>query len=78
MPESQLLYTPGPNQILKTVLGEIEKDSFITLPGKGGHSGLLPQKKTLCPHLETIVRSFIVMVQRGCGQLVDFLLISWW
>ena len=45
MPESQLLYTPGPNQILKTVLGEIEKDSFITLPGKGGHSGLLPQKK---------------------------------
>jgi len=28
--------------------------------------------------LERIVRSFIVMVQRGCGQLVDFLLISWW
>ena len=45
LPESQLLYTPGPNQILETVLGEIEKDSFITLPGKGGHSCL---NKKLC------------------------------
>lgn len=45
MPESQLLYTPGPNQNLKTVLDKIEKDSFITLPGKGGHSRLLLKKK---------------------------------
>ena len=34
--------------------------------------------KTVCPNLERIMRSFIVMVQRGCDQLVDFLLISWW
>ena len=26
------------------VLGKIEKDSFITLPGSGGHSGLMPSK----------------------------------
>ena len=25
-----------------------EKDSFITVPGKGGHSRLLPQE-TMCP-----------------------------
>lgn len=80
MPESQLLYTPGPNQNLKTVLDEIEKDSFITLPGKGGHSRLLLKKKktTLFPHLETTVRSFIVMVQWRCDQIVDILLMGWW
>ena len=43
----------------------------------GGHRGLLP-RKTVCPNLERLVRSFIVMVQRGCGQLVDDLLIGWW
>ena len=31
------------------VLGGVEKDSFIALPGKGGHSGLLPWK-TMCPN----------------------------
>ena len=29
--------------------GEVEKDSFITLPGKGGHTELLP-RKTMCPN----------------------------
>ena len=24
------------------VLGEVEKNTFIALPGKGGHSGLVP------------------------------------
>ena len=33
------------NQISETrVLGEVEKDSFIALPGKGGHSGLMPSQ----------------------------------
>ena len=31
------------------ILGEVEKNSFITLPGKGGHSGLMTSK-TACPH----------------------------
>ena len=30
------------------VLGEVEKNSFIALPGKGGHSGLVPLK-IVCP-----------------------------
>ena len=32
------------------VLGEIEKNSFTSLPGKGGDSGLMLSK--LCPNLE--------------------------
>ena len=33
------------NYILETVVsGEIEKDSFIALAGKGGNSGLMPSK----------------------------------
>ena len=48
------------------VLGEVEKYSFIALPGKGGHGGLLPLKTAL-PTREDLVRSFIPMVQgQGC------------
>ena len=40
-----------PNWILKIrVLGEVAKKIFIALPGKGGHSGLLPLK-TVWPSL---------------------------
>ena len=53
MPKAQLLYKLVPDQISETVLGEVEMDSFVTLPGKRGHSRLLPQK-TMCPHLEKI------------------------
>ena len=31
------------------VLDEVEKNSFIALPGKGGHSRLMPLK-TVCPN----------------------------
>ena len=31
------------------VLGEVEKNSFIALPGKGGHRGLLPWKTVSQP-----------------------------
>ena len=47
MPKAQLLCTPVPNRI--SVLGEVEMNSLIALPGKGGHSWLLPSK-TLCPN----------------------------
>ena len=30
-------------------MGEVEKNSFIALPGKGGHKGLMPSK-TVCPN----------------------------
>ena len=45
--ESSLLYTLMPNQILETdrkIVGKVEKDSFIALPGKGGHSRPMPSK----------------------------------
>ena len=41
---SASLYTGAEASLGDSVFGEVEKDSFITLPGKGGHSGLLPQK----------------------------------
>ena len=44
-------------------------NSFIALPGKGGHSGLLPSK-TVCPDLERVMKSFVVMIQRGHDQLI--------
>ena len=31
-------------------MGEVEKNSFIALPGRGGHSGLMPLK-TVYPNL---------------------------
>ena len=55
-----------------SILGEVEKNSFIALSGKGGHNGLNPSK------LERIVRNFIVIVQRGHDQLIIVLLIGWW
>lgn len=78
MPKAQLLYKLMPNRISETVLGEVETDSFITLPGKGGHSGLLPQKKKnyVSPLGED--RKFIVIVQRGHDQLMGILPIGWW
>ena len=40
------LCTPVPNWILETeFLDEVEKNSFIALPGKGGHSGRMPSKQ---------------------------------
>ena len=39
------------------VLGEVEKNSFIALPGKGGHSGFLTQKTT-CPKLGGFDKEF--------------------
>lgn len=75
MLKAHVLYIPVLNQTLETVLSEVEKDSSITLPDKGGHSGILPQK-TIYSNLERIVRSFVI--QRGCDQFVNILLMGWW
>ena len=48
---------PVPNQIRDRVLSEVEKNSFIALPGKGGHSGLVPSK-IVCPNLEGFGKEF--------------------
>ena len=47
MPKTQPLCTSAKSNLRDEVLGEVEKNSFIALPGKGGHSGLMPSE--LCP-----------------------------
>ena len=56
------------------VLGEVEKDSFIALPGKGEHTGLLP-RKTMCPNPRGSDEGFYnkgskvgLLTRRGCEQ----------
>lgn len=44
------------------VMGEVEKDSFIGLPGKGRHRRLL-LLKTMCSNLEGLAKSFIATIQ---------------
>ena len=44
---SASLYTVSESNLADRGLGEVEKDSFIALPGKGGHRGFLP-RKTMC------------------------------
>ena len=64
-------------------MDKVEETSFIASPGKGagaGRGGGAQQAnalRILCPTLEGIVKLFIVMVQKGHGQLIDFLLIGW-
>ena len=48
MLKTQLLCTGAESNFRDTVLGEVEKNSFIALPGKGEHSGLVAPK-TMCP-----------------------------
>ena len=52
MPEVQALYNGAKSSLRDRVLGEIEKKGFIALPGKGGHSGLMPVVPLMCPILE--------------------------
>ena len=61
--ETQPLFTGAEWKCGDSVLGEVEKNCFIALPGKRSHGGLMPVR--LCPALEWVVRSLIVMVQRG-------------
>ena len=45
--------------------GDIEKYRFVALPGKGRHTGLLPQKSTCPPSQEDWIKGFITMSPRG-------------
>ena len=40
-------------------MGEAEKDGFIALPGKGGHSRLPPTRKLCIPTWEDLMKSFM-------------------
>ena len=44
MKNSAFLNTGAESNLRDRVLSEVEKDSFISLPGKGGHSELMPSK----------------------------------
>ena len=67
------------NWILETELwGKEKRIALLLSQAKGPHQA--PHAlKTVCLHLERLVRSFIGMVQRGeLDQLMDTLLIGWW
>ena len=65
------------------VLGEVEKDSFIALPGKGRHRRLL-LSKTMCSNLGGFGKEFYsnhsrveLLIRLGCVQgLYYFNLVS--
>ena len=40
MPKTRPLYTGAESNLGDRALGEVEKDSFIALPGKGGNADL--------------------------------------
>ena len=63
------------------VLGEVEKNSFIGLPAKGGQQqdSALKTVSPLPPTPATWVVSRLDSVQgAGRGQLMGILLIGWW
>ena len=47
MPKTWPLWTSAESNLGDRVLGEVENNSFIALPGKGGRSGLLPPKNCM-------------------------------
>ena len=50
MPKTPPLCTGAKSNLGDRVAGEVEKNSCIALPGKGGHGRLVPLK-TVCPSL---------------------------
>ncbi|MES8734619.1 hypothetical protein U6U86_12335, partial [Cutibacterium acnes] len=44
MPKTQTVCTGAESNLRDRVLVKIEKNNFIALPGKGGHSRLMPSK----------------------------------
>ena len=87
MPETWPLYIDAELNLGDRVWGEIEKNRkkscFIALPGKGGHSGLLPLK-TVCTYPGGFFEEFYsnssrvgLLIRLGCVQgLHSFNLVS--
>ena len=66
MPKAWPLCTSAESNLGDRVLGEMEKNNFIALPGKGGQRG--SRLKKLCvPTWEDLMKGFIAIVQGwGC------------
>ena len=60
--KSQLLCSGAESDLRVRVLAEVEKGSFIVLPGKGGHSRLVTLKNSFLTW-EVLSRSFMAIVQ---------------
>ena len=76
--KTQPLYTGLELNLGDRVLGEAEKNSFYCFARQKGPQGA-NALKTVCPVLEGVVRSVIVMAQGAeRDQLMDILLIGWW
>ena len=58
------LYTGARLNLGDRVLGEVERNSFIALPGKGGTQPA-NALKTVCPAQEGLVRSLTVFKEQG-------------
>ena len=69
---ARLLCTSAGLNLGDRVWGEVEKNSFIALPGKGGHSKLMPTKP-VCPTQEDLVRRFMATVQGGTDDKIRVL-----
>ena len=69
MKNSAFLNTGAESNLRDRVLSEVEKDSFLTLPGKGSHSGLTPSK--LCVRPGGASESFIELAQRWANGPVE-------
>ena len=84
MPKTQPLCTGAELNLRDGVLGEVAKNSFIALPGKGGHSRLMP-RKTVHPNLGEFGEEFyskcsraelLIRIRVGGGLLQSFNLVS--
>ena len=61
IPKAQPLYTGVKSNLGDRILGEVEENSFIALPGKERHSGLVPLK-IVFPTQQDLLRCFIAVV----------------
>lgn len=72
MLKTRPLCTGAESNLIDRVLGEVEKNSFIALPSKGGHSGPV-SFKTVCPNLGGFGEEFYsngsraeLLIRLGC------------
>lgn len=72
------LYTSPELNLRGRVWSDVEKEELFYFARQRGPELWPMTSKIMCPNLEKIMRSFIVIVQRGSDQLVDILLMGWW